>query len=429
MVVAFVAATSGLLGSDAPLARAILAGGGLVAALGLYDDLRGAGAPEKLLVQFAAGTLAWSAGVRIDVVALPFLPTLHLGALGLPATLLWIAGVANAVNLVDGLDGLAGTIALFAASAIAVLGALGGQPEVVLVAAALSGAILGFLVYNVSPASIFMGDSGSMFLGFVLATASIQIRGSDGALPALVPLTVLGIPLLDTTLAIVRRAARGAPIAVADRGHLHHQLLARGWSQGQIVFAAAAAATLLGASAVALSRATPARAIAIVAALAAVAVAGLRALHIAQVATLRRLLAERRRSRALGAALRDAARRVRAANDASELWDSVRAAAGTHGADATALRIVRDEHAVHFTAVEIQPAHTRRTRHSLGEEREGAGHLELVWMDDRPIDETTERAVELLRRHVRSAARKIDVENDRWIDADARSSRTGSGVV
>jgi UDP-GlcNAc:undecaprenyl-phosphate GlcNAc-1-phosphate transferase len=202
-------------------------GGVIIASLGAWDDIRGVRAWHKLAVQLLAALVAWGCGFRMEHLTLPFVGELDLGVFGLPFTLLWIAAVVNAMNLIDGLDGLAGGIAFFACLTNFVVAALNGNPLVMLIAAALGGAILGFLLYNFNPATIFMGDSGSMFLGFVLATTSMMgasIQGST-TVAILVPLISLGVPIMDTLFAMVRRIVERRPIFSPDRGHIHHRLL------------------------------------------------------------------------------------------------------------------------------------------------------------------------------------------------------------
>ncbi len=205
----------------------LLVGGVMIASLGAWDDIRGLRAWHKLAIQCLAALVAWGCGFRMENLTLPFLGELELGVFGLPVTILWIAAVVNAMNLIDGLDGLAGGIAFFACLTNFVVATLNGNPLVMLLAAALGGAILGFLLYNFNPATIFMGDSGSMFLGFVLATTSMMgssIQGST-TVAILVPLISLGVPIMDTLFAMVRRIAERRPIFSPDRGHIHHRLL------------------------------------------------------------------------------------------------------------------------------------------------------------------------------------------------------------
>jgi UDP-GlcNAc:undecaprenyl-phosphate GlcNAc-1-phosphate transferase len=313
IVVAFVAALgyatiagSGfwrVLDADHHLVLGIVGGGLCIAALGVWDDLAGLGAKPKLAVQFAVAGLAYAAGLRIDTLSLPLVGTVELGVLGLPLTLVWIAGVTNAMNLVDGMDGLAGGIALIALGASFTLAAVQGDALVMLLAGALAGAVLGFLFFNFHPASIFMGDTGSMFLGYVLATMSIRTAataefGASAAPPValVVPIVALGVPILDTLLAIARRALRGAPLFSADRGHLHHRLLDRGFTQRQASLTLYGMSAALALTALVLVRATDGDAVAALAIVGVATLVALRWLGFLRRSELAAMLAERRRA-------------------------------------------------------------------------------------------------------------------------------------
>lgn len=212
-------------------APAILAGVTLLLVLGVVDDTRGMRALIKLTVQVAAALLAFGLGLSLERLHFPW-GVVELGPLALPLTVAWIVGVINAVNLIDGLDGLASGVVLTVLGAFAVLAALDGVDPTLYIIAATIGAAAGFLAYNLHPATIIMGDTGSMFLGFVVAAVGISLA-QDGVnpVPPWVPVIALGVPILDTIWAIVRRTARGAAFYVADRGHIHHQLLRLGVSQ------------------------------------------------------------------------------------------------------------------------------------------------------------------------------------------------------
>lgn len=206
----------------------LFTGGVAIATLGLYDDLQGAGARLKFSVQFAVAIALYMLGFRVELIANPFGAALPLGALSLPFTLLWIVGVINAINLIDGLDGLAGGVAFFGVGTNFILSLVRGDVVMCLLMAALAGAILGFLVFNFNPASIFMGDTGSMFLGFVLAAVSLKTSTKSGtAVAMLVPIMALGLPIMDTLLAMVRRSMLGRPMFSADKEHIHHRLMSR----------------------------------------------------------------------------------------------------------------------------------------------------------------------------------------------------------
>ena len=212
-------------------APAILVGVALLVVVGVIDDIRGMRALVKLSFQVATAVVAWWLGLSLDRLYLPW-GIVELGILSLPITVAWIVAVINAINLIDGLDGLASGVVLTALGAFGLLAAVDGADPTLPIIAATAGAAVGFLAYNLHPATIIMGDTGSMFLGFVVAAIAISLT-QDGVHPVhpWVPMVALGVPIIDTLWAIVRRTARGEPFFVADRGHIHHQLLRRGLSQ------------------------------------------------------------------------------------------------------------------------------------------------------------------------------------------------------
>lgn len=216
---------------------ALLLGGLAIFLLGLWDDLKGVGPAIKFSVQASVAFGAWTAGLRISEVNLPGHGLLDLGPFGWLVTVLWLVGITNALNLVDGLDGLAAGVAFFAGVSHLVIGAINGAVLLMLFAAALCGAVLGFLPYNLNPARIFIGDCGSLFLGWILAASSIygaSFKGST-AVAVLGPILILGLPILDTLLAMVRRILRGGSPFDGDREHVHHLLLDLGLSQRRSV--------------------------------------------------------------------------------------------------------------------------------------------------------------------------------------------------
>ncbi|HEX2766186.1 MAG TPA: MraY family glycosyltransferase [Candidatus Limnocylindria bacterium] len=212
-------------------APAIIAGVAILLVVGVWDDVRGMRPLVKLGFQILAVSVAWWLGLSIEKLVGPW-GSIHVGALSWPLTVLWVVAVINAVNLIDGLDGLAAGVALSVLGAFAILAGREGYDPTLPVIAATAGAAIGFLAYNLHPATIIMGDTGSMFLGFVVAAIGISLT-QDGVVPhpPWVPIVALGIPILDMIWAVVRRSASGSPIHVADRGHIHHQLLKRGLSQ------------------------------------------------------------------------------------------------------------------------------------------------------------------------------------------------------
>lgn len=222
---------SDLLYSDQGLVVGLSLGALSIAALGIYDDVKGANARLKLLVQTTTAIMMWNCGFRIEILNSPIGEVINLGVLSLPLTVLWMVGVINALNLIDGLDGLASGVALFAATVLFGVSFIGNSALLCLLTVSLVGALLGFLLWNFNPARIFLGDTGSMFLGFVLAVISVwtQQKGATAA-ALLIPVLALGLPILDTTLSFVRRIRNGRSPFQADREHLHHRLLAIGFS-------------------------------------------------------------------------------------------------------------------------------------------------------------------------------------------------------
>jgi UDP-GlcNAc:undecaprenyl-phosphate GlcNAc-1-phosphate transferase len=210
---------------------ALVAGSLLVFVIGLLDDVRGLRVSTRLLVEVAAAVLVCALGIRIGTVSIAGM-TLHFGWLSWPLTILWIVGVTNAVNLIDGIDGLAAGIALIACAAITVLAIHLGQPVMAVLMLALSGSLTGFLVFNFHPARVFLGDGGSLFLGFIIATGSVISATKSAALLGLgLPALALSVPIFDTVFSVLRRVLRRRSIVAPDRGHIHHRLLAMGVSQ------------------------------------------------------------------------------------------------------------------------------------------------------------------------------------------------------
>lgn len=256
-------------------------GATLILLLGMVDDIRGISPRVKLAGQILAALSVIPFGVRVDFVTNPLnSEMLYLGLLAIPVTVFWLVAVTNAVNLIDGLDGLAGGISCIASLTMAVIAFLqfnifevDGQLEIMSLALILAASIIGFLRYNFHPASIFLGDSGSMLLGFSLGAISVMgLTKSATAISVIIPLVVMGIPLLDTLLAIVRRYQDHRPIFQPDREHLHHQLLARGFSHRKAVLSIYGVSLVMGTSAVVMSIITTSHSMMLLAVLATVAI-------------------------------------------------------------------------------------------------------------------------------------------------------------
>ena len=235
-----------------PTQFAGLAGGSAVAlALGLVDDLRDIRARYKLVLQAVAAAIAWYAGLSIDVISNPFGSPIHLGLWSFPVTVFWFVGCMNAVNLMDGLDGLAAGVCLFVTLTLLIVSVIFHNVLGMLLMSSLSGAIFGFLIFNFHPASIFLGDSGSMLLGFLVAALSLigTARKAETAIALAIPIVALGLPILDTSLSILRRWYRKLPLAAPDRHHIHHMLMSTGLSQRKVVLILYSASVLLGVAA------------------------------------------------------------------------------------------------------------------------------------------------------------------------------------
>ncbi len=213
----------------------ILAGGLFMFAVGIVDDIRGLRARTKFIAQLMAAAGVCAAGVRIETFALGGVHFLHLGWVSWPLTMLWIVGITNAMNLIDGLDGLAAGISTVTCGVIAAFAIYTGQPVMAILMLGILGSLLGFLFLNFNPARIFMGDCGSLFLGFVLASASVQCAQKAETLVGLaVPFLAMGVPIFDTIFSMLRRLLERRGLFSPDRGHIHHRLLDGGLRQHQV---------------------------------------------------------------------------------------------------------------------------------------------------------------------------------------------------
>lgn len=237
--------------------RSILIGALILVVLGIIDDIVALKPKTKFAGQIIAALIPALSGVSIHGIVNPFVPGQYstLGIFSIPLTVIWIVGITNAVNFIDGLDGLACGVSAIATVTMFIIAVLFGEIYIALMMAALAGACLGFLPYNMNPAKIFMGDTGSMFLGYILATVSIQgLFKFYAVISFAVPFILLGLPIFDTGFAIVRRLLKGQSPLQADRGHVHHRLIDLGFDQKQSVAILYAFSALMGLTAVILAR-------------------------------------------------------------------------------------------------------------------------------------------------------------------------------
>ncbi len=237
---------------------AILLGATVIIILGIFDDIYEINPKMKLIGQIIAALIIVIGGkIQLNFINTPFGEEIHFGYLAIPLTVLWIVGITNAINLIDGLDGLAGgvsTIALLTISGMAAFKI--GDMFVALIALVLAGSTLGFLKFNFYPAKIFMGDTGAMFLGFMISVLSLMGFKNVTVISLIIPIVILGVPISDTFYAIVRRALHKKPISAPDKSHLHHCLLRLGYSHRTTVLLIYMMAASFGVAAFIFSMAT-----------------------------------------------------------------------------------------------------------------------------------------------------------------------------
>ncbi len=261
--------------------RGLLIGAVIIVILGVLDDIMTLRALPKFIVQIGAAWIAVHHGNVIQYLSNPVLTSterfIDLGRLAVPVTILWIVAITNAVNFIDGLDGLAVGVSAISSATLLVTAILVSEGNVAVIMAALLGACLGFIPYNMNPAKIFMGDSGSTFLGYVLAVVSIQgLFKLYAIISFAVPFLILGLPIFDICFAILRRLARGENPMHADRGHVHHRLIDMGFNQKQAVAISYIMTAILGLSAVVLTSSGALRALFLIGAVFVVGAVGLR---------------------------------------------------------------------------------------------------------------------------------------------------------
>ena len=263
--------------------QGILIGAVIIVVLGIADDIHSLPAKFKFVVQIIAALCAALHGVAMEVINNPNIFSDNeywvLGGWGIPISVIWIVAITNAVNFIDGLDGLADGISTIGALTMLILALILGEHEISLVCGALVGACVGFLPYNLNPARIFMGDTGSTFLGFILACVSIQgLFKYYAVISFLVPFIILGLPIFDTASAIIRRLLKGQSPMVADRSHIHHKLIDMGLNQKQAVSTLYIVSGVLGLSAVLLATSGGAKTALFILALVICAVVAVRAI-------------------------------------------------------------------------------------------------------------------------------------------------------
>lgn len=241
---------------DNTSAWAIVVGASIIIVIGVFDDMLELSAKVKFIGQIVAALIVVLSGVQVDYINLPFGGEIHLGILSVPLTIIWIVGITNAINLIDGLDGLAAGVSTIALITISGMAMLKGDLFVMSIGAILIGSTLGFLKYNFHPAKIFMGDTGALFLGFMIAVLSLLGFKNVTVISLIVPVIVLGVPISDTFFAIIRRIVNKQPLSAPDKSHLHHCMLRLGYSHRQTVLIIYAMAASFGLAAFIFSMST-----------------------------------------------------------------------------------------------------------------------------------------------------------------------------
>ncbi len=311
----------------------IIAGGLAVLLVGLWDDVRGLKAHWKLVLLIVISGAMYAGDFRIGWISNPFGGYIYFGLFTLPVTLFWFLGCMNTINFIDGLDGLAAGITLLVAGTMLISGLLTGHTQNAVFAAALIGVTGAFLVFNFHPASIYLGDSGSYLLGFLIACIGLLAsRKAHTVVALVVPVTAMGLPIFDTALAILRRWARAVPVFSSDRGHIHHKLLEMGLGHRQAVLVLYAACLALAGIAVIMNASRGERSIVIVLVLALCGALVVRLLGWNEILLARQRISnglEQRKRRGHGSRIGyEAVERMRQAGDLDTVW-----AAFTRAAD------------------------------------------------------------------------------------------------
>ncbi|MCA0971554.1 undecaprenyl/decaprenyl-phosphate alpha-N-acetylglucosaminyl 1-phosphate transferase [Halobacillus litoralis] len=234
----------------------VLIGATIIVITGVLDDLIELSPKLKLAGQFLAAGIVVSGGVVVEFINLPFGGQIDFGYLSIPITLIWIIGITNAINLIDGLDGLAAGVSSIALLTISGMAITMGNVFVVFAGLMMLGSTVGFLIYNFYPAKIFMGDSGSLFLGFMISVLSLLGFKNVTLFSFIIPVIILGVPISDTLFAIVRRIIQRKPVSAPDKSHLHHCLLNLGYTHPETVLMIYAMAALFSLAAVIFTKAT-----------------------------------------------------------------------------------------------------------------------------------------------------------------------------
>jgi len=364
----------------------VLGAGTLVLLLGVWDDFRGSKASIKIAVQLLAAGILYGYGYRIDHISMPAGAGLHIPSVfSFLLTGLWVVGITNAFNLIDGIDGLAAGASGFALLSLFICSLANGHPEISLLSIIMVGAVIGFLRYNFNPASIFLGDTGSLFLGFMAAALSLKSAQKGTTLVAIaIPLVSFGLPVTEVGLSIVRRLLSGTPVFQSDRRHIHHMLLRRGLNQRQAVillYAICALFSLFGVMLLSPQRNTTGLILFVVG---ASLLMGVRQLGYAEFGALGRHIRQgvdrRRRALAAGSRWGQDMEALRAARSFDELSAALTVLCEANGFAAARLDVTSSAWGWQWTRGQIPPAESDGFPHSPPN-----GPLQQYWMLRLPL--------------------------------------------
>lgn len=423
-----------------PSVEWLLAGAAIVFLAGLWDDIHRLRPSVKFALQLAAALLAYHGGLTFDQVEFPWGTRLPLGWFSIPVTLFWFLLVINAINLIDGLDGLAAGVTLFVSLTLLILSISSGNFLVATGLAAMAGTCMGFLRYNFNPASIFMGDSGSYFLGYMLAALSIlgSIK-SQATVAIIIPIVALGLPLMDAVIAPIRRFITGKALFQPDKSHIHHRLLTMGLTQRKAVLLMYGATIALGAVALLLVHTRDIKAGFILSILGLAVILGFRKLGYLEYVTIDKMLGyfhdvtdvvgiTRERRTFLNVQME-----IGQSQSMDDLWEGITEACGLLGID---------EAKMYLNGVFLPEApdipfswHTQEIGEAIPDCRQSILSLDLPLVDEKnsygalhlkkdlmrtPISHYTLRRIEHLRRTVVSRLKKFEAERRKGHSGETR---------
>ncbi len=401
--------------ANLPKLLMLLAPATLIFLFGIYDDFRNVGATEKVIVQTIAAAMIFFAGFRIENISSPSGGHWHLPLwLSFVLTAIWVIGITNAFNLIDGIDGLAAGASVFALLSILVFSVAQGNPEISQLAIVLVGAVLGFLRFNFNPATIFLGDSGSLFLGFMAAALSLAGSQKGSTMVAIaIPLVSFGLPVTEAGLSLARRFVSGQSLLAGDRGHIHHKLLQHGFTQRQAVILLYGVCGLFALFALMLLNPQRSLAALVFFVLGVGIVFGVQRLRYAEFAELgsqiRKGVTQRRRSLAVNVRVRRASEDLSKVQTSSQLFAALESMLETNEFDYAVL----DLNVGQFSIGEISASHTIWSWRRETAELDGnllSDETSPRWMLSLPLTDEEGNGIGLITFHRQLAANALTID-------------------